>query len=167
MADRASSISRRRVLGAAAALPVATLLSPSALADPGPQRLWDRRLARYRRCAAAAREAAEKGWFFAANRRFEREKAAARRDDAARAAAWARLDAAEDAYWRRCTEPMQKAAVALALTPAPDLAALGEKIAVMRAEQLHELERMERGCFDVLAADVRRLAGKRTPSPRA
>ena len=53
---------------------------------------------------------------------------------------------------------MQEAAAALALTPAPDLAALGAKIAAMREQKLPELGRMKRDCFELLEEDVGRLA---------
>lgn len=73
-------------------------------------------------------------------------------------AIWQRLDEAEDAYWERCTVPMQKAAVALALTPAPDLDALRAKIAVMREQELETLDRMPRHPLEVLEEDVERLS---------
>ena len=38
---------------------------------------------------------------------------------------------------------MQEAAAALVLTPAPDLAALRDKLAVIRTRQLHEPKRNE------------------------
>lgn len=68
------------------------------------------------------------------------------------------MDAAEEAYWTRCTEPMQKAAVALACTPAPDVAAVREKIGAMRAVAMHELPAMRRDCFEVLEEDLGRIA---------
>jgi hypothetical protein len=52
---------------------------------------------------------------------------------------------------------MQEAAVALVLTPAPDLEALQNKLAVIRDHQLYEARSMERGCFEVLGDDVLRL----------
>ena len=170
MAGPVPSISRRRVLGAAAALPV--LAMGGQLRETVPEcaatcarRLWDRRLARYRRLAAAAAEAAETGWFREANERYEREAAetaapfGGESDQARRLrrAAFERVSAAEDAYWERCTEPMQRAAVALALTPAPDLAAVREKIGVMRAVRLHELGGMPRAYLEVLEEDLGRL----------
>lgn len=175
MAGRVPSISRRRVLGAAAAVPVLLAGGPSpaaVLETPPPDapspalRLWRRRLARYRRLAAAAEEAAERGWFREANARHDREREACRGmldAEALRAAAWERLAAAEDAYWERCTDPMQKAAVALATTPAPGLDAVREKIAVMRKVRLHELDSMERDCFDLLLRDLERLSPSPTP----
>ena len=78
--------------------------------------------------------------------------------EALRAEAWERMAAAEEAYWHRCTDPMQKAAVALAQTAAPDLAAVREKIGAMRSVQLHELDCMERGCLELLEEDLGRLA---------
>ena len=166
MAGREPSISRRRVLGAAAALPLMSSGGAIASAAPSPspspsrsRRLWDRRLARYRRLAAETARAAEVGWFREANDRFDREKEAAEGApdaEALRAAAWRRMDAAEDSYWHRCTAPMQEAAAALARTAAPDLEALRDKIGVIRAVRLHELE-CGGDCFEVLEADVGRL----------
>lgn len=172
MAGTVPSISRRRVLGTAASLPVLAAAAPlSGMASPAPtpppslsaaaRRLWDRRLARYRRLSAETEAAGESGgWFHAANARFGRECAAAagRADfEAVRRAAFVRVAAAEDAYWERCTDPMQKAAAALAGTPAPNLAALRAKIGAMRAVQLHELGRTGRDCLALLEEDVARL----------
>ena len=189
MAGSKPSISRRRVLGVAAALPIAALTSP-VIARSGATKqsslgfdpdldcfatlamTWKQRLARYRRIAATATEAAETGWFHEANARYDRELEAIDARFGARgtgeqpaeaktirAAAFRRVAAAEDAYWERCTAPMQEAAVALALTPAPDVAAVREKIGAMRAVQLHELDRMKRDCFEVLEEDLGRLGG--------
>ena len=52
---------------------------------------------------------------------------------------------------------MQKAAVALATTPAPCIDAVREKIAGMRAVRLHELGATQRNCFDLLLGDLDRL----------
>jgi hypothetical protein len=149
----------------AALTPPASAHPPAA--DPA---LWERRLAAYRRLAARAAEAAESGWFRAANDRFYREcaeiearfsgkDAAAQSEEASalRKAAFRRVDRAEDIYWRRCTVPMQDAAVTLALTPAPNLAAICSKIAVMRAHELDELEAMPRPMLELLDDDVARL----------
>lgn len=172
MAGHVSSISRRRVLGAAAALPIlASIPAPVAgLAPPAERRLWNRRLARYRRLAAEAEEVATTGWFRAANARHERDAAviAARfgswdlaresREGAALCdAIWRRMGEAEDAYWERCTAPMQRAAAAVALTPVPDLDALRTKVAVMREQALDELELMSRQPLTVLLEDLRQL----------
>lgn len=131
---------------------------------------WNHRFGDYRRLVAEAEEAAATGWFAAANARYDRAQAeiaarfgsweaAADRADGRRArrAAFRRVAKAEDGYWARCTAPMQRAAVILALTPAPDLEALSAKIAVMRELRLHELSRMKRDCFNVLEEDVRQL----------
>lgn len=48
--------------------------------------------------------------------------------------------------------------MALVLTPAPDLEAVREKIGVIRAHQLHELESMTHDCFEVLEEDVTQAA---------
>jgi hypothetical protein len=180
MAGSEPSTTRRALLGAAAAIPVLTLApfparpepveGPTAVSPDGskPRGLWDRRLARYRHLAAATEEAAATGWFAAANAGYDRARAeiaarfpgSASECDKARAlrrAAFERVDGAEDGYWERCTAPTQQAAVTLALTPAPDLHALAAKIAIMRAQRLHELNTMTYNCFEVLEEDVRRL----------
>ena len=179
MAGREPSTTRRALLGAAASLPVLALTASERAGGTDvvrPERsrgalLWHDRLARYRRLAAEAEQAAATGWFAAANARYEREQAeiaarfgsweAARETEEGRRhrrTAFDRVDRAEDLYWRRCTDPMQKAAVALVLTLAPDLEALRTKIAVIRAHQLHELDSMIRDCFEVLEEDVGRLS---------
>lgn len=171
MAGDKPSISRRRVLGAAALLPVTALAAPTSAnptaADPA---LWAHRLAWYDRLVARATAAAETGWFRAANDRYTREcgeiearfggkEAAARSEEACqlRKVAFRRMDRAEDTYWRRCTAPMQDAAVALVLTPAPDLQSIRAKIAVIRAHELEELECMTRHPLEVVSEDVARL----------
>jgi hypothetical protein len=141
--------------------------APAAAAD---RSLWNRRLAHYRRLAARAKEAAERGWFREANDRYYRacaeiaarfggKEAAAQSPEARhlRCAAFQRVDQAEDAYWHRCTDPMQKAAVALVLTPAPALPALRVKLAVMRAHELDEPDALPRHALDVLDEDIGRL----------
>jgi hypothetical protein len=122
--------------------------------DPNAQE-WTARLARYRRLSARAKAAAETGWFRAANDRFNRESTLPGTDGPT---AFARISRAEDLYWRRCTEPLQEAAEVLVLTPAPDLEALREKLAVIRTHQLHEEGSMERDCVAVLEEDVGRLS---------
>jgi len=166
MADRALSTSRRALLGAAASLPIAALpviesaAKQSRTASPPGEfcAKWNDRLARYRRLAARAKVAAETGWFRAANDRYYRETADAGAD---RQAAFARIDRAENLFWHRCTAPMQAAAIALVLSPAPHLEALRQKIAVIRAHELHELDSMTRDCFEVLEEDVGRLRAVR------
>ncbi|HZF96188.1 MAG TPA: hypothetical protein VEZ20_15100 [Allosphingosinicella sp.] len=159
------------LLGAGAA--AAAVPDHPSPAHPSPaRRLWECRLARYRRIAAEAEAAAETGWFRAANARYGREtEALAARFGSWKAArvsaeggaeaeaAWRRMDEAEEAYWARCTDPMQDAAVAVALTPAPGIEAVREKIGIMRAAGLQELGRMKRDCLEVLMEDLVRLGG--------
>ncbi len=171
MAGREPSISRRRILGAAAALPLAALpgepLGPESGPDASP---WTARLNAYRRLAARARAAAETGWFRGANDlyyrlcaeiadRFGGEEAAAGSKEANRLydQAFERLDCAEDLYWRRCTEPLEKAAIGLALTPAPDIPALRTKLAVLRAHVLDEHDRLPRPALELVDEDLRRM----------
>jgi hypothetical protein len=115
---------------------------------------WNARLTRYRHLEARARAAAETGWFRAANDRYYRDYADPATD---RKAAFARVARAEDLYWRRCTDPMQQAALTIIRTPPPDLTALREKIAIIRARQLHDPDDDTRDCFRVLEEDVRTL----------
>jgi hypothetical protein len=172
MAAEPLSIPRRALLGAAASLPV---LSALALSEGGSPSLdgstFARRLARYRRFAARAKHAAETGFLRAANLRYGRERAevearfgsweAAAATPAGRKlrrAAFRRVSRAEDAFYRGCAAPLHRAAILLALTPAPDPRALIEKIAVIQAHKLHEDGIMPRCALDVLAEDVGRLA---------
>ena len=53
---------------------------------------------------------------------------------------------------------MQQAAVAVVLRPAPHLKALREKIAVIRAHQLHDPDDGARDFFRVLEQDVKLLS---------
>jgi hypothetical protein len=162
MADRALSTSRRALLGAAAAIPFLPLSAPvraepveaPLFPSPAVQAEWNARLARYQALAARAKAAAETGWFRAANDRYYRESADPTADQEA---AFTRLDRAEDLYWRRCTEPMEEAALTLALTTPPSLVAVLAKIAIIRTHQLDELTSMKRGCLEVLAQDVMTL----------
>jgi hypothetical protein len=104
--------------------------------------------------AARAKKAEETGWFRDANERFYRESTNPGTD---RKAAFARMTRAENLFWHRCTSPMQEAAVALILTPPPDLEALREKLTVIGAHQLYEPRSMDRDCLEVLKPDVGRL----------
>src|SRR4051812_39105752 len=81
MAGHEPTTTRRRILGAAAALPVLALANPvraepvearPLLSDPPDRAEWNERLARYRRLTARAKAAAETGWFRAANDRYTR-----------------------------------------------------------------------------------------------
>jgi hypothetical protein len=151
---------RRRVLRVAASIPFLALTpvraEPVEAFTCRPDcDLWDRNLARYHRLAARAKEAEETGWFRAANERFYREMADPGTD---RKAAFARMTRAENLFWHRCTAPMQEAAVALVLTPPPDLEALRDKLTVVRLHQLHESGSMERDCLEVLREDVEQLS---------
>jgi hypothetical protein len=167
------------VLGAAVALPLIGAVAParpepveglSWTSDPLAAR-WARRLAVYRRLAARTREAAETGFFRAANDRYNRERAelearygsweaaaATPEGSALRRAIFAPAAAAEEAFYDRCTKPTQRAAAHLAQTPAPELSALLAKIRVMQEQELDELEILGRSVLDVLADDVARLA---------
>jgi hypothetical protein len=185
MAIEPFSTTRRTLLGAAAALPAVALceggcpltlpadssVEASAKAQALRERVWNRRLTIYRRLAARTKEAAETGFYRQALDRYDREQAALASRfgswEAAREsqeggplcrAAFERVDAAEEAYYDRCTAPMHRAAVRLALTPAPDLEALLAKIRIVAEQQLDELGSMTRPVLEVLAEDVAGLA---------
>jgi len=183
MAAEKHSSTRRRVLGAAVALPVLALTglpAPAVIARSGATRqsspadaLWTRRLARYRRLHARWKAEAETGAFRQANDEYNQ----ARADLIARfgswekalrsrigkplcAAAFARVSAAEDVYYDRFTAPLNRAAIRLVLTPAPDLLALLAKIEVIHGHGLDSDDDMRRTPIEVLRNDVERL-GKR------
>jgi hypothetical protein len=184
MAAQEHSSTRRRVLGAAAALPVLALVGFPASAmgtvperdlspSPSPaQALWNRRLARYRRLHTRWKTEAESGAFRAANDRYHREHAdlVARFgswDKACRSrtgkplctAAFTRIEAAEDAYYDNCTTPMHHAAARLIGTPAPELPALLAKIEIIREHELDTFDDMPKHPLDTLREDVAGLIG--------
>lgn len=182
MAAQEHSSTRRRVLGAAAALPVLALvgfpasgmgtvpqrgLSPS----PGPaQALWNRRLARYRRIHARWKTEAESGAFRAANDEYNRTRAnliarfgswenalQSRIGRPLCAASFARVDAAEDFYYDRFTAPLSRAVIQLVQTPAPNLPALLAKIEIIREHELDSHDDMPCPPIELLREDVTRL----------
>jgi hypothetical protein len=123
-------------------------------------------LATYRRLAACTKEAAETGFYRQALDRYDREVAPIEHRFGGRAvpdarrllrAAFERVDAVEEAFHDLCTAPMQRAAVRLALTLAPDLEAPLAKICIMQEQELGELEGMPQPASGVLAEDVERL----------
>jgi hypothetical protein len=135
---------------------------------------WDRRLARYHRLHILWKAEAETGGFRAANDRYNSERAAlsarfgswdkARRSRIGKplcAAAFARIDAAEDAYYDRFTSPMQRTAIRLVLTPAPDLHGLLAKLDVIREVGLEDFETMPRPAFELVREDLERFATSR------
>lgn len=127
---------------------------------------WNRRLAEYRKRFTRWQNETDSG-AFAANEEYNRHYAALSARfgswlDALRSpigtpvcrAAFAPMSAAEETFYDDFTAPMLRAAVRLALTPAPDLPALLEKILVAYEQELDELESMERPVLEVLAGDV-------------
>lgn len=180
MAAEPHSSTRRRVLGAAAALPVLALAGfPSAViatiddarqSSPA-QALWDRRLARYRRLHARWKAVAETGAFRTANDDYGRARAAliarfgswerARRSRIGKPlcrAAFERVSRVEDVYYDRCTAPMYRAATRLIQTLAPDLRALLAKIDIIREHELETFDDTPVHPVDALRADVAWLA---------
>jgi hypothetical protein len=179
MAAQPLTTTRRALLGAAAVLPIAALASPSVIAAPDPIRgkqpsrsteIWTRRLARYRRLYARAKAEEETGAFRAANDRHDEAFAEitarygswpkALRSKTGKplcAAASVRIAAAESAYCREYTEPLEKVALALMRTPAPDLDALRAKIEVMRDQEVDCFDGTPSDPLEVIWEDVRRL----------
>lgn len=183
MAAQEHSSTRRRVLGAVAALPVLILTGlPSPVtartpADPGRTRqsstareAWDRRLARYLRLHDRWKAEAETGAFRAANDEF----AGARAGLVARFGSWekarksrigkplcrvafARVSEAEDAFYDRFTAPLNRAIIQLVHTPVPDLPALLAKIEVIQKHEPDAEDGLRRPPIELLREDVRRL----------
>jgi hypothetical protein len=187
MAIEPFSTTRLTLLGAAMSLPIAALPAAPVIARSAAKpvlsevegqsshtrTLWTRRLATYRRLAARTKEAAETGFYRQALDRYDREQAALAERfgswEAARAseqgrplcrAAFERVDAAEEAFYDRCTAPMHRAAVRVALTPAPNLEALLAKIRIMHEHELGELASMTRPALEVLAEDTKQIIAK-------
>lgn len=182
MAAQPLSTTRRALLGAAAALPIAALAGLPAdpvMATPDPIRgkqpsraaeIWTRRLARYRTLHARAKAGAETGAFRAANNAYNQVFAemTARFGSWPKAlrsktgkplctAAYARITAAETAYCRQYTVPLEKAALALVRTPAPDFHALRTKIEVMRDQEVDCFDGTPSDPLKVIWEDVRRV----------
>jgi hypothetical protein len=185
MAALPFTTTRRTLLGAAVSWPIAALPTPVIARTParGPRQpettegqssparaLWNRRLAEYRRLLAAKEAEEAAGAFRAASDLYDRDYAAiearfgswgaARDTEQGRAlchAAFAPMNAAEEAFYDDFTAPLQRAAVCLALTPAPDLEAVLERIRVMDEQELNELGSMTRPVLEVLADDVVQL----------
>jgi len=181
MAAEKHSSTRRRVLGAAVALPVLALTGipvPAVIArnaatrQSSPQQTrWNRRLARYCRLHAAWKAEAESGAFRAANNRYEHKKAAiearfgswaaalaSRKARPGMRAAYERVSAAENVYYHRYTAPMVRAMTRLVQTPAPDLPALLAKIEIIREHEPDLFDDAPLRSFEMLRKDVGRLA---------
>ena len=173
MAADPLTTTRRTLLGAAVSLPVLSLPRPIR-AVPVEAATFARRLARYRRLAQRTREAAESGFFRIANDRYNRERAevetrygtweaaaATYEGRKLRRDVFARVAAAEETFYTRCTAPMERAAILLCLTPAPNLPALLAKIRAMQAHELQELDMLPKPALELLAEDVLQLLHSR------
>ena len=163
--------SRRAILGgialagAVAAAPSAATASLSA-----DRQVWNRRVAEWRKLNALMN--AERKWGACSRsnedlKRLEYEMVAkhgtwqaafASEEDGARCAAFNKesdaLCAAEVANY---VDPADRAAIALALTPAPDLDAMLLKIAVIEEHELDNMTWMTRDVMDVLREDAARF----------
>ncbi len=175
MAAQSFSTTRRTLLGAAAAsvLPLPVI---ARVPERGPRQStpaheqWNRRLAEYRRLVAAREAEDTAGAFRAASLLYDRRRAAiearfgswdaARETEEGRAlcrAAFAPMNAADEAFYDDFTAPLQRAAAGLAATAPPDLEALLAKIRVMLECELDELASMTRPVLEVLAGDLEGL----------
>lgn len=76
MAAKPFSTTRRTLLGAAAALPIAALPAPHSYAEASCEGVWNRRLADYRRLLAAKEAEETAGAFRAASDLYDVERAA-------------------------------------------------------------------------------------------
>jgi hypothetical protein len=184
MAAEKHSSTRRRVLGAAVALPVLALAgglpAPAVIASDavarqssGDRQRWNRRFARYRRLHTRWKAEAETGAYRAANDRYEQEKEAieerfgswpdALKSKVARPlmkAAFERVNAAENVYYERHTAPMYRAMTQLVQTPVPDLPALRTKLEIIREHEPDLFEDSPFHSFEMLCEDVVRLASE-------
>lgn len=158
MASREHSFTRRAVLGAAVAVPVAAGVGGSASARPSPP-------AASRRALPLPRKAGEGKWSEALAA-YRAAKGAQDRFDLATRAAAAGPRGRSFAEQKKMDDRFGDYLVAtcnavrrLVRTPAPDLAALGVKIALVVDERVAELDGGE-GCMATLKADARRLCPK-------
>jgi len=133
---------------------------------------WDRARRNYE-CRRALQEAVEKFGALAqvSEKRqlvhYEvKERFGTTRGDRVDAAAKRKLDAAYEAEQRVSDKwmdeyvyPTEAAAIALLLTPAPDIEALQFKMRVIEKEELHLSNATPRDCCQVLHEDVARVGG--------
>jgi hypothetical protein len=130
--------------------------------------------------AERAREAAETGFLAEANARYAREREiladpfgdCGTAADSTEApgfpeAAFARVSHAEEIFYNRCTAPMLRAAILVALTPAPHVPALIQKVRIMQGHHLQEVDAMPRPILEILCDDIRRLQSKRAENRQA
>lgn len=160
MADPQPTASRRAMLAALAAAPLASLPSPVGAAAVD-RSAWDKALAQYELLRMLAQADLEIGAMFKANE--EHLAVTIRLGDKGRHLPEARdameaLRAAEGLRHKRYLKSYWQAAQRLALTPAPDLAALAYKIELMRDELLHCDPGMPRNCMAIVEEDAKRLA---------
>jgi hypothetical protein len=186
MAAQPFSTTRRTLLGAAAALPLAFLPTPNnsnasrrdgqqlqpSEGKPGVSAaVWNRRLTLYRRLHARWRAEAETGAYRAANDEYEevRQQLIARFGSWQKACrsrlgkplcatAFAHVTSAENAYYQDFTAPMQRAIERLLSTPVPDLRGLLAKLETLLEHELESFESDVPQPWKALISDVRRLA---------
>jgi hypothetical protein len=70
-------------------------------------------------------------------------------------------DRANERWAKECVEPLDQAAIALLLTPAPDLEAVKFKFAMIERHELHEWTMTPRDCAEVIRKDLVRIGGLR------
>lgn len=163
----APRLSRRAALSAAAVAPIALSVQPSRAADAGQ---WEVALQRFRMCEAMKDADEYFGDLAEAGRAHdEHKRQRVRRFGpegktqtmpeamAAREEAWAAMTAAEDAHYKNFIVPIDKAAIALALTPAPNLDALLIKIDIIKRFELDNTKFMPRDPMEIVREDFARL----------
>ncbi|HEY1606570.1 MAG TPA: hypothetical protein VGF77_13340 [Allosphingosinicella sp.] len=154
---------------------MAALAGPAIAAPPTSGRtLWDRRLHEYRRLQALDDASNAFGPYSLAKEEYDLVCLRLGVPDTARWSseslseadrkefheAGRTMDRKCDVYMDAYYCPAQDAAIALLLTPAPDLEAALTKIAIIKQHDLHTLTRVPRDCFEVVAEDMARLRGR-------
>ena len=161
-------LDRRAALSALASSPLALGGSLATAADVD-RTEWDRRLFDYQRLDASQNADADFGQYRKSEDEFTMSKARIERaygkhfNRHPEAVAewekvWARLTEAEERRYQAFLLPMWEAAIALAMTPAPDLTAALYKIEVIKHEDLDNDRNMPRDPMEIVAEDMTRLA---------
>ncbi|HEX8579920.1 MAG TPA: hypothetical protein VF655_10045 [Allosphingosinicella sp.] len=137
------------------------------------RREWERNLAAYQIAAALADADASFGPFAKENLAFDVSKQELQQaygsidratvDPEGRASwerVWSRMGEAEETRYRQVLTPMWQAAIRLAETPAPDLAAALTKIEIIKHEELDNDTSTTRDPFELVAEDMARISGE-------
>lgn len=152
----AATPSRRAMFAGMAGIAAAAAVPATAAASSRSE--WDRRVLAYR-AAELLRRADEK--FGALANAMEAWLVAKHEsgDEKPSDGAFERIRTAEERHYRAYCDQVEEAAIALAMTPAPNLDAVEIKLAVIEREDLAGSER-PLPLMDMIAADVRRLVSE-------